>query len=33
MRTMKEPNYSALRELTTKHMGNPILQLIKDHQD
>lgn len=30
---MKEPNYSALRELTTKHTGNPILQLIKDHQD
>jgi hypothetical protein len=33
MRTMKEPNYSALRELITKHMGNPILQLIKDHQE
>lgn len=25
MRTMKEPNYTALRELISKHMGNPIL--------
>lgn len=30
---MKEPNYSALRELLSKHMGNPILQIIKDNQE
>ena len=33
MRSMKEPNYSALRELLSKHMGNPILQIIKDNQE
>ena len=33
MRTMKEPNYAALRELISKHMGNPVLEIIKNNQE
>lgn len=31
MRSMKEPNYTGLRQLLSKHLGNPVLQLIRDN--
>jgi hypothetical protein len=31
MRTMKEPNYTAFRDTNSRHMGNPVLQLIKEN--
>lgn len=33
MRTMKEPNYSNFRKIISKHIGNPVLQLIRDNQE
>lgn len=32
MRTMKEPNYTGLRQIVSKHLGNPVLKLIRDNQ-
>lgn len=29
---MKEHNYASLRQLLSKHLGNPVLQLIKENQ-
>lgn len=33
MRTLKEANYSKLRALLTKHVGNPCLELLRKHQE
>jgi hypothetical protein len=33
MRTMKEFNYTNLRQLLSKHLGNPVLRLIKENQE
>lgn len=33
MRTLKAANYAKMRELLSKHMGNPILQMIKQNQE
>jgi hypothetical protein len=33
MRTLKEANYSKLRALLTKHIGNPCLELFRKHQE
>lgn len=30
---MKEPNYTAFRETISRHMGSPVLQLIKENQE
>lgn len=33
MRTMKEPNYSSLRQLLNDYCGSPVLDMFKNYQE